>query len=216
MKDNRFNHLIAFCCIIISLCSKAQCTDKAVEDITNSLAKLTHSDESVTPSDSATSSSEEEYNSEEEFKTHLSVQDSFFKRKSRNNKVKEKINNFKLEYNSNIEINTIILDDLSSRSRIILFQNISEITRKKIGNLEYFSPTKDGYTSKKSIPYKFGNIKFFVYCNPTNAQPGNINIIGIPTYNIVFNHINNEQIAAGRQSMANRLFITRTNKEPST
>ena len=76
--------------------------------------------------------------------------------------MKEKINNFKLEYNSNIEINTIILDDLSSRSRIILFQNISEITRKKIGNLEYFSPTKDGYTSKKSIPYKFGNIKFFV------------------------------------------------------
>ncbi len=99
------------------------------------------------------------YNEEEEYKIHQKVGSGFFRRVTRNKVARSYITRFLQEQTNNRPIN---LDGLSSRTRILLFRELTTLGQKKI-----------------KLPFVFHGKAFEIVLKPTENQPGNGIITGI-------------------------------------
>jgi hypothetical protein len=133
---------------------------------------ISKSKRAVKTSQSITSSEEEGYNSEDEYKRHQKAHDRYFRRNSKNKTVRTIVEKFKKEYRSQNSLSVISLDDVSSRSRILLVRELTTLMLEKIEDQKYWIRRKDGLYSRFLLKFKFGQLQFTVTNFHTPAQPG--------------------------------------------
>ena len=100
---------------------------------------------------------EEGYSSDLEYTRHQEVNKRFFGRLSQKPEVRAAVQRFEAELKAKKPLTRISLDELSSRSRILLFR---ELTGAAQGE-------------KKAIPFSFYGYDFTINLDPSLRQPGN-------------------------------------------
>lgn len=127
-----------------------------------------------TPSSSSSSNIQPDvpkYDSVSEFRQHQYASNRFFRRLTRDPKLREIIEDFKQRVKDNHPLVPINLDGYSSRTRILLFREL----------------TTHALAQPKSIPFVFHNKVFEIALQPSFRQPGDGIINTIGTHETVFN-----------------------------
>lgn len=123
----------------------------------------------VEQTDSDTSSIEG-YSTDEEYAKHQDVSKRFFARLSRKPAVRNAVQKFKTELQSRNPLTRISLDGLSSRSRVLLFRELTATLKGE----------------EQTIPFLLNENEFHITLNPTLRQPGDGIVSGIGKHNEVY------------------------------
>ncbi len=157
-----------------------------------------------------------DYDDNKDYKNHQKAFNSFFRVEPKYEETVKILNKFKDEYVISPIISDIRLDGLSPRSRILLFRSISQEIFKRYaaekkrnilyGKYSYFHLYDNVTSSNEVINFSFGSTNFTVRYNPTQMQPGNLVIKGLPKckdFYQSFNNINNKNYS---KKISNLIF----------
>ncbi len=127
------------------------------------------------------------YDNDEDYETHQRVSTFFFRKAPKNPSTLKVLKQFQNDYALSSKVATIILDELSSRSRILLLYAISQEIFKRYnaekdsGTLcsgdSFFEKSQQSELpmhSKDPIPYSFGEATFSVWYTPSEKNSGSL------------------------------------------
>ncbi|MDP3641197.1 MAG: hypothetical protein Q8R43_02035 [Alphaproteobacteria bacterium] len=112
-----------------------------------------------------------DYSSAEEYATHQKTSERFFRRQTKNATARTLIRKFREQYEAQSDYTSIPLDGLSSRTRVLLFREIT-------ASLRGVSTT---------VPFEFDGKKFKIAITPSLRQPGSGIVSSIGKYADVVN-----------------------------
>jgi hypothetical protein len=116
-------------------------------------------------------SEESGYDSEEEYKRHQEVGERFFRRLTRHTEARTRIQAFKGQAANEKPFSPVVLDGLSSRTRILLMRELTTYaTAHKI----------------PSIPFQYQEKTFNIKLEPSLRQPGSGIMTGIGSYSDIY------------------------------
>lgn len=146
-----FKNLVIYAivtCSTLSLSYASAKTKSGLEDVTKGLATLNIAKQEVEKKDDG-------YSTDIEYAKHQAVSKRFFARLSIKPAVRNAVQKFKTELESKNPLTRITLDGLSSRSRVLLFRELTAAVKGE----------------KQTIPFSFYGYKFSINLNPSLRQP---------------------------------------------
>lgn len=150
-------YIIVLCSPLGLLHASAK-TKAGLDDVTDLKAAL-----AVVAQTDSDSDTDDGYSTDEEYAKHQAVSNRFFARLSRKPAVREAVQQFKTELESNSPLTRITLDGLSSRSRVLLFRELTATVKGE----------------EKTVPFSLNKNEFHIKLNPTLRQPGDGIVSGI-------------------------------------
>lgn len=154
-----FKNLVIYAivtCSTLSLSYASAKTKSGLEDVTKGLATLNIAKQEVEKKDDG-------YSTDIEYAKHQAVSKRFFARLSIKPAVRNAVQKFKTELESKNPLTRITLDGLSSRSRVLLFRELTAAVKGE----------------KQTIPFLLNENEFHITLNPTLRQPGDGIVSGI-------------------------------------
>lgn len=150
------------------------------------------------------------YDSGDEYQQHKKAHNRFFRRNSKNPQVREIMENFKKQYQQGNKPAPIILDGLSSRSKILLVRELTSLMLEKINEEAYWKTEKGKLTSQFNLTFHLNDMRFVVRNSYSEAQPGDLYLVGFSKYEEIQKNI---QQAPNPSSVIAKTFINaRKNK----
>ncbi len=117
---------------------------------------------------------------EEEYRYAQYTNQRFFMKEVGTTKTYSFLESFKVDY-VRPSISSFGLEGIPARSRIILFRNIADIKRANQGNAVRFKGGEDQFPIKYRVQQDPA-ISVSVRNDPTQKQPGNVYLVGLPRY----------------------------------